>query len=233
MQSVELNVTRSEDGRNARRMRRGGRIPAVFYGAGGPTLSVEVDEKEFMFSGLGAQGAHLIKLISADPSLQDSLALVREVQMQPVSGRPLHIDLLRLDPKKPVQTEVALAYVGKAEGVIAGGILQPIRRLLEVTALPDRLPEVIEVDVSGLGIHDAVHVEDLKLPEGVEGTFTENFTLVTVVPPVVEVVEVPEEGAIEGAEAVEGEAAEGEAPGEQAEAAAEGGEAAKEKGGGR
>ena len=180
---------------------------------------------------MASHGAHLIRFVSDESALDKSLALVREVQAHPVSGFLLHVDFLRLDPDKPVQTNVVINYVGKSEGVVAGGILQPIRRELEVKALPERLPESIEVDVTALGIHDSIHVEDLVLPEEVEPIYHENFTLVTVVPPVVEVVEEPvDEELAEGAEGeapAEGEAAaEGETPAEGA-ASGEGGKGDK------
>ena len=212
MQSLELKVSPRDTARSAKSLRRGGTLPGVFYGAGGANIAVEVDEHTFTSSRLGSHGAHLIMFSSSNSALDKSLALVREVQHHPVTGAPLHVDFLRIDVNKPVQARVALSYVGQAVGVVAGGILQPIRRDLEVQALPAHLPEAIVVDISSLEIHDVIHVEDLTLPEGVQAIFSENFTLVTVVPPVVE--KEPEE-----AEAIEGEAAEA---GEEGAAEAEG-----------
>jgi large subunit ribosomal protein L25 len=126
--------------------------------------------------------------------LEGGVALVRELQINPLSRVPMHVDFLRVDVTKPVETEVALSYVGKAKGLIEGGIVLPLRRVLEVRALPDKLPNVIEVDVSDLGIHDSIHVAELKLAEGVEAVYSENFTLVTVVPPAVEAAPTPAEG---------------------------------------
>jgi large subunit ribosomal protein L25 len=219
MRSVDLNVSIRKEGGSVRRDRRDGLLPGVFYGVGGENLNVAVELREFERAGLASRGAHLIRFVSADEALDKSVALIREVQAHPVSGKAMHVDFLRLDLAKPVQTSVALSFVGKAEGVIAGGILQPIRRELEVKALPDKLPEAIEVDVAALGIHDSIHVEDLVLGEGVESLHSENFTVVTVVPPVVEKVEEPE---------VEEELAEGEAVVEGEESAQEDGTAEKE-----
>ena len=90
----------------------------------------------------------------------------------PVSGLPIHVDFLRVDANKPVTASIALHFTGKAKGVAnEGGILQPARREIEVRALPANLPEQIDVDVTSLGIHDAIHVADLQLPEGVEAVF--------------------------------------------------------------
>ena len=85
---------------------------------------------------------------------------------------------------------------------------------MNVRALPDRLPETVEVDVTELDVHDSIHVEDVTFPEGVEAIFSENFTLVTVVPPTVEEVEEPVEGE-EGAEVPAEAGAEGAEDGEK------------------
>jgi len=217
MQTVELRVTKRNASTKPNALRREGRLPAVVYGAGAANEALSLDAHEFRKSGLGSAGAHLIKFQSEDPALNGSVALVKSVQTHPVAGYPLHVDFLRLDLTKPVQTPVSVSYVGKPIGVTAGGgILQPIRRDIEVRALPDKLPEVIEVDVSALEIHDAIHVAELVMPEGVEAIYSDNFTLVTVVAPVVEKVEAPP--VEEGAEVVAAEGAEPE--GEEAEPAA-------------
>jgi large subunit ribosomal protein L25 len=147
--------------------------------------------------------------------------LVKEIQTHPVRGTPIHVDFLRVDLNKPVDASVMLQFTGKALGIVEGGILQPLRRELDVRALPDKLPEVIEIDVTALNIHDSIHLEDVVLPEGVEVRATENFAIVAMMPPVVEVEPVEEEALVAG---VEGEpVAEGEdAPPSDAEAEKEG-----------
>jgi large subunit ribosomal protein L25 len=101
-----------------------------------------------------------------------------------------------------------LHFVGKAVGVVAGGILQPIQREIEVECLPTEIPEFIEVDVSALGIHEAIHVSDLKPPEGVTLVADPSQTLVTVLPPTVEEAK-PAAEAVEAAVPAEGAPAEG------------------------
>jgi len=186
MRSIELNVVSRPVGESPRRLRRAGEIPGVLYGAGTDTLCVKMNAHEFAKSGLSGHGAHLIKLRSNEAALDQGLALIQEIQGHPVSGAPIHVDFLRVDANKPVTASVALAFVGRAKGILEGGILQPVRREVEVRALPGNLPEQIEVDVTALGIHDALHVADLTLPEGVEAIYQDNFTLVSVLPPTVE-----------------------------------------------
>ncbi|MFN2427360.1 MAG: 50S ribosomal protein L25 [Candidatus Binatia bacterium] len=188
MRSIELNVVSRQSEDSAHRLRKTGALPGVLYGAGADSVRVQVDAHEFGKSGLASHGAHLIKLRSAEASLDQGLALIQEIQGHPVTGKPIHVDFLRVDANKPVTTSVALAFVGKAKGLIEGGILQPVRRELDVRALPGNLPEQIDVDVTSLGIHDAIHVADLVLPNGVEAIYQDNFTIVSVLSPTVEVV---------------------------------------------
>lgn len=186
MRSIELNVVSRLSNESPRRLRRAGSLPGVLYGAGGESLSVKMDAHEFSKSGLATHGAHLIKLRSNEAVLDQRVALLQAVQGHPVSGLPIHVDLLRIDETKPVSASIALNFTGKPKGAVDGGILQPLRRELDVRALPSGLPEQIDIDVSGLGIHDSIHVADLVMPEGVEAVYHENFTIVSVMPPTVE-----------------------------------------------
>ncbi|HYB97601.1 MAG TPA: 50S ribosomal protein L25 [Candidatus Limnocylindrales bacterium] len=194
MRSIELNVSRRDNAEKTKTLRRSGALPGVCYGAGSGTVSVKVDAHEFSRSGLSGRGAHLIRFRSSEGALDQRLALIHEIQTHPVTGKPLHVDFLRIDENKPVTTRVALAFVGKAKGIIDGGILQPIVREIDVRALPANLPEQVDVDVTPLGVHDSLHVADLVMPAGVEAVFTENFTIVTVAAPTVEAAPTPAEG---------------------------------------
>jgi large subunit ribosomal protein L25 len=186
MRSIELHVVSRPVKENPRRLRKSGSLPGVLYGAGAESVCVKVDAHEFSKSGLASHGAHLIKLRSSEAALDQGLALIQDIQGHPVTGLPIHVDFLRVDANKAVTASVALAFVGKHKGAIDGGILQPLRRELEVRALPGNLPEQIEIDVTALGVHDAIHVADLVMPAGVEAIFQDNFTIVSVLSPTVE-----------------------------------------------
>jgi large subunit ribosomal protein L25 len=216
MQRIEIEVVRREPNENAGVLRREGRLPGVFYGAGAGNLSVHVEAHAFRKLGLGSAGAHLIRFNSTDSALQGGVALIKSVQTHPVNGSPIHVDFLRVDVNKPVEAAIALTFTGKAEGVVEGGILQPLRREVQVRALPDKLPETIEVDVTPLVIHASLHIEELVMPEGVEAIFTENYALVTVVPPVVESA-AGAEGEEEAEAAAAAPAGGGDAPAEKSE----------------
>jgi len=183
-------------------MRREGKLPAVLYGAAPQAVAVAVDDKEFETKVGAIEGTHLIRLMSPADELGGRLVLVKEVQRHPVSRRLLHTDLYEVDVTAKIKLRVPLHFVGRAEGVEMGGILQPVRREIEVLCLPTDMPEFIEIDVSQLGIHDAVHISEVAAPAGVEIPFDTDEALVTVLPPVVEEVKVAAEGEpVEGAAA--------------------------------
>ena len=217
METIELAVeSRSGAGKSAARaMRRAGKVPAVLYGAARQPLSVAVDDKEFEKKVGAVEGTHLIRLTSPVADLGGRLVLVKELQRHPVSRQLLHADLYEVDVTAKLKLRVPLHFIGRAQGVEMGGILQPIRREIEVLCLPTEIPDFIEIDVSALGIHDAVHISEITAPAGVEIPFDTDEALVAVLPPVVEEVKVAAEGeAVEGAAAAApaGEAAKPETP---------------------
>jgi large subunit ribosomal protein L25 len=108
------------------------------------------------------------------------------MQYHPISGEVIHADLYEVDLTVKINVQVPLRFTGKAAGVVRGGILQPIVREIDVECLPLDIPESFNVDVSALDIGDAIHVEDLPMPEGVTAIYESNFALVTVVTPTVE-----------------------------------------------
>jgi large subunit ribosomal protein L25 len=201
METITLSVQpRQETGKGqAGRLRRNGKVPGVFYGPGKAAAPLLVDAQEFRTKLAGLEGSHLIQLTSPLPELHGKLALLKEVQRHPVTSELLHLDFYEVDVAKPIQITVPLHFVGKAEGVTAGGTLQPLFREITVECLPREIPEFVEVDVSSLKIHDAFHLEDLALPPGVKAVYDTNVSLVTVLAPVVTVEAKPAEAEAEAA----------------------------------
>lgn len=185
MQTIEISAeVRSQVGKSAvARVRRAGKVPAVFYGPKRPVVLLSVDAKEFANKVMVLEGSHLIKFKSDAADLGGRIALVKDRQFHATSGAVVHADFYEVDLEAKLQVPVPLHFIGKAVGVVNGGILQPVRREIEVECLPMAIPEFVEVDVSALGIHDAVHVSQLKLPEGVDAVYETDFALVTVLPP--------------------------------------------------
>src|SRR4030095_10233549 len=233
MDTVEITIhPRSETGKGAaRRMRRAGQVPGILYGPKRTPALISVDTLQVERRLAHLEGSHLIRLVNPDrtaPDLHERMVLVREMQRHPVTGVVLHADFYEVDLTERLVVSVPLHFVGKAAGVVAGGILQPILREIEVECLPTEIPEFIEVDVSPLGIHEAVHVSALTLPAGVTPVGDPTRTVVTVVPPTIEEAKpaeaaeaAPAEGAPAGGAAAAAPAAEG------APAEAGGGERAK------
>ena len=165
----------------ARTLRREARIPAVLYGPGTEPLmlSVNMDDLE---KGLKKCTASLavFNLMVDDPAQPERPAMLKELQDNPVNGRLLHADFYQIDASRKVRVRVPVTTIGKCKGVELGGMLQIIRRELEVACLPDRIPHKIEIDITDLGVGEAVHVEDLQLGEAIEIPHEVNFTVATV-----------------------------------------------------
>ncbi|MFO1127922.1 MAG: 50S ribosomal protein L25/general stress protein Ctc [Rhodospirillales bacterium] len=171
----------------ARAVRRDGRIPAVIYGNREESRLISLD---------GAQLAQQLRRpgflthvyeIDVDGSRERVLA--REVQTDPVSGRPLHVDFMRFTAatKITVAVEVHFENEAKAPGVKKGGVLNVVMREVEVVCSPDAIPQVLSVDVGGLDIGDVVHIGALVLPAGVELAITdEDATVASIAAPTTE-----------------------------------------------
>ena len=192
MEEITLSVeARNDRGKGAaRRLRRSGKVPAVFYGPKSAATPIVVDRKDFAAHVANLEGSHLIRFQSPAADLQQRVALVREVQTHPVDGGILHVDFSEVDLTQRLQVTVPLHFIGKAKGVADGGILQPIVREMEVECLPSDIPQYIEIDVTALDIHDAVHLADVQMPPNVTAVFETNEAVVSVLPPTVEEVKV-------------------------------------------
>ena len=153
----------------SRRLRGSGRVPAVIYGAGKPAAPVELDHNALLRQ-LKIEAFHASIL---DMSVEGSAerVLLRDFQMHPWKQLVLHVDFQRVDPNKKIHMRVPLHFVNAeiSEGVkTGGGVVTHVMNDIEVQCLPDHLPEYIEVDLKDAKLGDTVHVNDLKLPEGVE-----------------------------------------------------------------
>ncbi len=205
MKTIELSVEkRSTTGKGeARRTRVAGRIPGVVYGAGKPTVPISLDRKalaDLFREGAGENAVFLLKLAGSDQSRH---AMIRELQRDPVSRKPLHIDFVRVLMDVKVTVEVPIEIVGVARGVKTdGGILDVVTREIEIECLPSNIPAHIAVDVSELGIGDAIRVSDLPPIEGVRIVDNPEKVVVHVAHPTreEEPVAVAAEGAAEPAE---------------------------------
>jgi large subunit ribosomal protein L25 len=165
MKETVLSVeSRKEFGKNAsRRLRRAGKVPAVVYGAGEPPLSVAVDPRSLKAVLSSATGANTLCLLELDGKRDGKThMLIHDVQYDPITDRPVHLDLTRVSMTQERRVKVPVELLGTAKGVkLDGGILDFITREVEVVCLPADIPDHIRIDISGLGIGDSVRVADL------------------------------------------------------------------------
>ncbi len=216
MEQIELKATvRKTTGNGpARELRRGGHIPAVLYGPQTEPvlLSVNIKELEQILKS-GNIGSIILDLVIQNGKEITKPAMIKELQSHPVSGNFLHIDFYEIDMQRKINVMIPVVTKGKSKGVELGGLLQIVRREIEVLCMPGDIPEAIEIDITDLDIGDSLHVEEIPLGDNLEILADVNFTVVTVLSPKVEEVAVEEE---EEALAEEEAAAEG-AAGETAE----------------
>ena len=216
MEQFELNTTvRKTTGNSpARQLRRGGHMPAVLYGPQTESvlLSVNIKELELILK-KGNIGSLILNLVIQNGEKITKPAMIKEFQSHPVSGNFLHIDFYEIDMQRKINVMIPVVTKGQSAGVELGGLLQIVRREIEVLCMPGDIPEAFEIDITDLDIGDSVHVEEIPLGDNIEIPADVNFTVLTIVSPKVEEVEEEEED-LEGEEAAaegeEGEASESE-----------------------
>jgi len=170
MKTIELDVEkRTANGKGeARRMRARGRIPAVVYGAGKPTVEVSVDRETLSTAFRNGAGEHAIFLLKLGGSDQSRHAMIKELQRDPVSRSPMHIDFVRVMMDTKIRVKVSIEVLGTAKGVkTEGGILDFVTREVEVECLPGNIPAHLPIDVAELSIGDALRVSQIPTIEGV------------------------------------------------------------------
>jgi large subunit ribosomal protein L25 len=201
-------VKRTTRGKNeARRLRAAGKIPAVLYGAqkaGDPPApeQVSIDPKPFMRIMHSKSGLNTLITLKLQGGA-DTRVLVKDVQLDPITHHPLHADLYRVNMDRKITVTVPIVLNGESRGVKQdGGVLDFVHREIEVEVLPANIPDSIEVDVTNLGIGDAVHVRDLAANAAWEPVTDPDLMIVHVV-----VIKVVEETAAAAAPGAEGAAA--------------------------
>ncbi|HMA84654.1 MAG TPA: 50S ribosomal protein L25/general stress protein Ctc [Desulfosalsimonadaceae bacterium] len=195
----------------ARTLRQQGNMPAVLYGASidSMPLSVNIHDMEVLLNKVSPSQA-LLDLQIENGARDKKTVMIKELQIDPVKFKYLHIDFYEVKMDQQITTTVPVVTTGTSKGVEEGGIVQIIRRELEVSCLPGDIPEQVEIDITDLDVGDSVHVEDIDLGEKIEIPYDTNFTILTIVSPAMELEEEPEaeelEEGEEGEGGVEGEA---------------------------
>lgn len=197
MQSLKSD-RRNEAGKGvARKLRRSGRIPAVYYGRGEAPISITIGLKELEEIIHQSGGSNVIVDLKVEgDGAGDRKAIIREIQRDPVEGNILHLDLQHISLTERITVEVPIVLVGTPIGVKdGGGILEHLLREVEVECLPTDIPSKLEVEVSGLNIGDSLHVSDLKADRVTIKTEADRAIAAVVPPTILEEVKPAEEGA--------------------------------------
>ena len=194
----------------SRRLRGQGFVPAVFYGRSAESILLAVKNDDLIKLHKDKRDHGFIKLIIDDGGSKktEKLSLIKELQVQPLTGKLYHADFYEVDVKRKITMDVSLRFIGKAVGVENGGELQHIKRQVKISCLPLDLPDHIDADVTNLEIGDSLKIRDLNVAEGITLLDRPDTSIAAVAMVRVSKVEeaAKEEAAAEGAPA-EGEAA--------------------------
>lgn len=201
MSSVVLKVEkRNEDEikKNAsRRLRASGFVPANIYGLNSDPVSIKVDEKEFrnLLKGRSISNLILDMHIKSDGKEKKETTLIKEIQKHPINSKLIHIDFIRIQMKKEVETSVPIIILNEEESVGVkedGGVIQHSLRELHVSCLPADIPEKVEYDIIDLHLGASVRVSDIKLGDNIKILSNPEEVIVSIIHPTHLVVEEPE-----------------------------------------
>lgn len=172
MAELTLEVSKREGtGKGvARKLRASNRVPAVVYGGHKEPVSIEVDRKTvselITKSEHGVRSVFLLKMAGTD---QKRHAMIKDIQINPISRKMIHIDFVRVNMDEKVRVTIPVHLTGTAVGVkTGGGLLDFQARELHVECLPNAIPDSIDVDVTNLNLHEYIRISDLQLPKGVK-----------------------------------------------------------------
>ncbi len=185
MEVNELKATlRNTTGKGvARRLRKSGLVPAVVYGNNKDTLLLAVNTNELTKLLRGKEENVFINLRVENGKIIEKFTLIKELQLNPVTGKFLHVDFCEIDKQQAITLDIPIHFTGEAVGVEMGGDLHHVKREIKVSCLFAVLPDFFEVDVSHLNIGDSIKVQDLKLPEGITILDSEDTILASVTAP--------------------------------------------------
>ncbi|MEP7348811.1 MAG: 50S ribosomal protein L25/general stress protein Ctc [Sphingorhabdus sp.] len=177
--------TRERAGKGASRdLRRQNRIPAVIYGNKKDPEMIHVEEKALVK--LLMTGHFMNSVVELDLGGKKQIALPKDVSFHPVTDRPTHVDFYRIGKNAKVEVNVPVVFVNEeaSPGLKRGGVLNVVRHDLELICDADKIPDEIEIDVTGAEVGDSIHISALTLPAGSTSAITDrDFTIATIVAP--------------------------------------------------
>ncbi len=177
--------TRDKGGKGAsRELRRQNRIPAVIYGNNQEPQMIHVEEKALVK--LLMTGHFTNSVINLEVSGKSTVTLPKDVAFHPVTDRPLHVDFLRIAKGANIEVSVPVLFINeeKSPGLKRGGVLNVVRHELELICDATKIPDDIQVDVTGFEVGDSIHISNVTLPAGSASAITDrDFTIATIVAP--------------------------------------------------
>ena len=213
-QATVFSAARREQvGKGASRAaRRAGRVPGIIYGNNQDPVPIALDP--LALSQQIRQTGFFSRVFEIDVGGEKHRVLARDLQLDPLSDRPIHVDFMRFgaDTRLNVEVEVVFENERECPGIRRGGVLNVVRHTVELSCLADSIPAFIAFDLTGLDIGDSVHISAVALPQGVSPTITDrDFTVATIAAPTLQPADEEETAVGEGEEGELEEGAGGEA----------------------
>lgn len=170
MQQKQLNVElRSKTGKGiSRQLRSADMVPGVVYGKGMDPMAVSIKYRELQAAMAGEGGQNNLITLVGGGSLDQSMAIIVDLQRDAVKGTYKHVDLHRVNMSEKLRVTVPVVLKGAAAGVKEGGLLDLAHHELHVECLPGNIPDHIEIDITNLAIAHSIHVNEIPVPEGVK-----------------------------------------------------------------
>lgn len=203
MEAILTASVREETGKGtAHKLRSAGQLPAVLYGKDNLVITLNTREVQKFLAAYGTSQLAQVNLVKGKKSSKRPV-LIKEVQVDPVKGDLLHVDLYEVSMDTKVTVSVPIVLVGQEERQNDGALVDQLLYEVEVSCLPTEIPKRIEVDVSKLAMHQSIAVKDITPPKDVEFVTAFDEVVVTAIPPRVEATETEAEAEAEAAPAPE------------------------------
>ena len=175
-QSIQAAVRARTGSGRLNQMRREGWLPSVIYGRGTENQNLKVHAKTFSEMLAKSSSENILVNLEVEGA-GTRLAFLQAVHHDALSGKPLHADFLAIDENTPITAHIPAHLIGEAIGVTAGGLLEQYIHAVEITCLPNDLPETLGFDVSHLDVGDSLHIADVSFPAGIRPTHAPNVVI--------------------------------------------------------
>ncbi|MGB0291874.1 MAG: 50S ribosomal protein L25 [Luteolibacter sp.] len=201
--------TRARSGSGVlKQLRREGLLPSVIYGKGIENINLKINAKAFRQILANSSSDSIVVNLEIDGN-DTRMAFLKDVQYDALSGQALHADFRAIDDKTTITASVSVQAIGTAPGVAAGGLVDMQVHSLEISCLPGDLPEVLEVDISGMEVGDSINIGGISFPPGVTPTLNDEVVVVQITKPAAAISEDADSGETAPAEGGEEANAEG------------------------